>query len=110
MKQVSFFSYSALQEGKQKCCVDVTMLNPNNAAFPKLWSNNPRVGSSLCYALGAAQNNISPALSCIQAQLWMHSMVAAEKRVKRTPYPLNFEMQFQILRLNLKINSTPGGI
>lgn len=76
----------------------------------KLWSNNPRVGSSLCYALGAAQNNISPALSCIQAQLWMHSMVAAEKRVKRTLYPLKFEMQFQILRLNLKINSTPGGI
>lgn len=90
MKQVSVVSYSTLQEGKQKCCVDVTIPNTNNAAFPNLWSKNARVGSSLCCALGAAQNNISPALSCIQAQLWMHTTVAAEKRVKRTPYPWKF--------------------
>lgn len=38
---------------------------------------NERDHQSIVDALGAAQNNASLALSCIQAQLWMQSTVAA---------------------------------
>ena len=37
---------------------------------------NERDHQLIVDALGAARNNVSPALSCIQAQLWMQSMVA----------------------------------
>jgi len=60
-------------------------------------------------ALGAAQNNVSLALSCVQAQLWMKSTVAAIIREVEEGTLLKFERLFGIMELNLKRNSSPDG-
>ena len=45
--------------------------------FPQWGKVNEKDHQLITDALGAAQNNASLALSCIQAQLWIQSIVAA---------------------------------